>query len=334
MQIPSHQGGESLSIPPQAPQQGQDLEIPSPVLRRQPCYQQVPVTVTDPGGAYVTGLRKDDFRLYLDGQPQPIEFFRPDLNAPASIGILVDTSGSMQPKIPQARAAIAEFLRNLNDKDDVFLYAFSSRPFMLQPFTTNHELVERRLALLHAYGQTALFDTIMQGLSMVERGRFDKRAILLITDGMDNTSSSTVNDVIAEARKLGVLVYTIGIGNPNATSGITVMVGPFVYGGDEDVVDAKTLNILSTESGARSYIIREVGDGAALRNACETISRELREQYTLGFVPPGCRSGGYRTLRVDVPSKPAALVRVRKGIDVGAGSESVNYSPSGAGSPP
>ena len=256
----------------------------------------------------------------MDGQQRPIEFFRQDLNTPVSVGILVDTSGSMTPKIPQARAAIAEFLRDLNDKDDVFLFAFSSHPFLLQPFTINHDLVMRRLALLHAYGQTALFDVIMEGLQMVQRGRYDKKALLVVTDGMDNTSASTVNDVVAQARRMGVLVYSIGIGDPNGGSGgVSVSIGPFVLGGDDsEHVDAETLHTLSTETGAKTYIIREAGDGEALRRACENISLELREQYTIGFLAPDPSAGGYRSLRVDVPGKSGADVRVRKGVDVGA----------------
>jgi hypothetical protein len=84
-----------------------------------------------------------------------------------------------------------------------------------------------------------------------------------------------------------------------------------------DRVDAQTLRTLSTDTGAKTYIVRQVGDGAALRNACAQISLELREQYTIGFVAPNAASGGYRSVRVDVPGKPRALVRVRKGVEVG-----------------
>src|SRR6202140_95141 len=247
MPVPKSQGGDSLKIPPTVPQGSQELVLPTRELRQQPGYEQVTVTVTDPRGTYVTGLQKGDFKLYMDGQQRPIEFFRQDLNTPVSVGILVDTSGSMEPKIPQARAAIAQFLRDLNDRDDVFLFAFSSHPFLLQPFTTNHDLVMRRLALLHAYGQTALFDVIMQGLQMVQRGRYDKKARLVVTDGMDNTSASTVNDVVAQARRMGVLVYSIGIGNPNGGSGgVALSIGPFMIGGDDpEHVDAETLHTLS-----------------------------------------------------------------------------------------
>jgi len=320
------QGGDSLKIPPQVPQGSQELVLPTRELRQQPGYEQVTVTVTDPRGTYVTGLQKGDFKLYMDGQQRPIEFFRQDLNTPVSVGILVDTSGSMVPKIPQARAAIAQFLRDLNDRDDVFLFAFSSHPFLLQPFTMNHDLVMRRLALLHAYGQTALFDVIMQGLNMVQRGRYDKKALLVVTDGMDNASAATVNEVVGQARRMGVLVYSIGIGDPSPSGGLSVAIGPFVLGGDEsERVDSETLHALSTETGAKTYIIRQAGDGETLRRACENISLELREQYTIGFLAPDPASGGYRKLNVEVPGKSGADIRVRKGIEVG--SRSAAYDP-------
>ena len=321
-------GSPSATIPPMAPQPGQELTVPPHELKSQEGYAQVTVTVTDQQGRYVTGLQKGDFKLSIDGQDRPIEFFRQDLNTPVSIGILVDTSGSMQPKIAQAQAAISEFIRNLNDRDDVFLFAFSSRPFLLQPFTTNHYLVLSRLELLHAFGQTSLFDTILDGLLMVEHGRYDKKALLVVTDGMDNTSQSTVDQVVAQARRMGVLVYSIGIGDPNAANLPGIALGPLIFGGDVDQVDARTLNMLSTETGAKTYIVREVGDGEALRNACETISRELREQYTVGFVAPDASRGGYRSVHVDMPGHPEDTLRVRKGVDVtGGGTESADASP-------
>ena len=315
---PSHQG-ESLNIPTMpAPQQHQELTIPAPELRQQPGYEQVTVTVTDPGGGYVTGLQKDDFKLYLDGQQRPIQFFRQDLNTPVSIGILVDTSGSMQPKIPQARLAIADLLDALNPRDEVFLVAFSSRPYMLQPFTMDHGRVAGRLMILQAFGQTSLFDAIIQGLEIVRTGRYDKRALLVITDGMDTSSSARVDDVIATAKKMGVLVYSIGIGDPNAKELPSISIGPWsIGGGGVEKVDAPTLTALSSESGAKTFIVRQVGDGVALRKACTQISLELREQYTVGFVAPDASAGGYRSVRVEAPTHPNDAVRVRKGVEVG-----------------
>jgi Ca-activated chloride channel family protein len=334
MVIPGNQGGggTTLELPATAPSRQtqpnipppepptQELVLPMRQLRAQPGYQQVTVTVTEPNGSYLTDLSKQDFKLYMDGQQRPIEFFRQDLNTPVSVGIMVDTSGSMQPKLPQARNAIVEFLRNLNDRDDVFLFAFSGHPFMLQNFTTDHSLVASRLGLLHAYGSTSLYDAVVTGLVMLQRGRYDKKALLLVTDGMDNTSGHSLDDVVALARRQGVLIYSIGIGDPNASGGgMSFQIGPLRLGGDDaDEVDVKTLRMLSTETGARTYNIRTVGDGVALSTACAEISRELREQYTVGFLAPDPSAGGYRSLRVDVPTHPGVDVRVRKGVDVGA----------------
>jgi Ca-activated chloride channel homolog len=329
--------GEPSNLRPLVPQPGQELEIPSQQLRSQAGYAQVTVTVTDSGGRYVTGLNQSDFKLFVDGKQRSIEFFRRDLHAPVSVGILVDTSGSMETKIRQARAAIAQFLSDLNPKDDVFLLAFSDRPFLLQGFTTDHSLVMSRLGLLHAYGRTALYDVLMDGLVTVERGRYDKKALLVVTDGMDTASRiASLSQVTEEARRLGVLVYSIGIGDPNASSfGFSVAIGPLIIGpggGDQERVDAKTLQTLSGESGAKTYIIRQVGDGEALRNACEQISYELREQYTVGFVAPDPELGGYRSVKVDVPSHPEMEVRVRKGVTVGR-SEAALADPSAAPDP-
>lgn len=333
--VPAKQGGDSLNIPPQVPQGAQELVLPTQELRRQPGYEQVTVTVTDPNGTYVTGLQKQDFKLYLDGQQRPIQFFRQDLNTPVSVGIVVDTSGSMVTKIPQVRAASAEFIRNLNDRDDIFMYAFSARPFLLQAFTTNHEMVLSKLRLLRPGGQTALFDVILQGLNTVERGRYDKKALLVITDGVDDASAATVDDVVRQARRMGVLVYSIGIGNPRASVGFSISIGPFAAPfGDDDWVDAETLHTLSTETGAKTYIIAKAGDGELLRRACENISLELREQYTVGFLAPDPGAGGYRKLRVEVPGKTSADVRVRKGVEVGRGSSPSGYDPAVAGGPP
>ena len=329
--VAPHQPQTAIPEPaPIAPQTGQELEIPSRQLRTQPGYAQATVTVTDQSGAHITDLTKDDFRLYEDGQQRPIQFFRKDLDAPVSIGILVDTSGSMEPKIPQARAAIAEFLDTLNPRDDVFLFAFSDRPYLLQPFTTNHSAVMSRLSLLYAFGKTALYDVILDGLVMVSRGRYDKKALLVVTDGMDTASSSSIDQVVVQARRQGVLVYSIGIGDPNVgDSGLGIAIGPLAIlgGGEDERVDAQTLQTLSSETGAKTYIMREVGDGAMLRQATESISRELSEQYTVGFTSPDPDRAGYRSLKVEVPRHPELVVRVRKGVTIGHAPEAVASDP-------
>jgi VWFA-related protein len=154
---------------------------------------------------------------------------------------------------------------------------------------------------------------------MVEHGRYDKKVLLVVTDGMDNSSQSTLEQVIGQARRLGVLVYSIGIGDPNGgSSGFSI--GPLIFGGDLDQVDAVTLRMLSTETGAKTFIVREVGDGELLREDMTNISAELRDQYTIGFVAPDAATGGYRSVRVETPTHPELTARVRKGVVVGGGS--------------
>jgi Ca-activated chloride channel homolog len=324
--IPAQNSKNSLDVPQLSPQRGPELELPSRTLQIQSSYAQATVTVTDQSRRYVTGLQKDDFRLYIEGIQRPIEFLRQDLNTPVSVGILVDTSDSMEPKILQARTAIAQFIGELNSRDDIFLLAFSSHPFLLQPLTMNHSLVSSRLAMLYAHNDTALFDTIMDGLIMIGHGRYDKKALLVVTDGMDNASKAALPQVVAEARQMGVLIYSIGIGDPS-TGEVGYGIAPFILAGNRDHVDARTLRELSTESGARTYMVSEVGDGALLREDCEEISNELREQYTVGFLVPDPSHFGYRDLRVKLPGKPDFTVRVRKGLTVGTATESAYAEP-------
>ncbi len=322
LEVPAAPGGQGGAESPlatrPAPQQGPELELPSRALRSQSGYEQMTVTVTDQSGRYVTGLQKGDFRLYVNGDQRPLEFLRRDTHTPVSVGILVDTSGSMEPKLPQARAAIAEFIRDLNPADDLFLYAFSDQQFLLQPFTTNHDLVMHRLGLLHAYGDTAIFDTIIDGLKTIRHGRYDKKALLVVTDGMDKASRATLPVVVARARQMGVLIYSIGIGDPapSKAGGLGFGIGSFMLGGNRDHVDAEMLRQLSTDSGARTFLLGEVGDGELLRQDCVAISSELREQYTAGFVVPDPATPGYRSLRVEVPGRPELTVRTRKGVSV------------------
>jgi Ca-activated chloride channel family protein len=314
-----NQNSSSLTISRQKSQPSEGLRTRSHALRKQPGYKQVTLTVTDRNGRYVTGLQKGDFRIYVDDIGRPVEFLQQDYDTPVSIGILADTSGSMRYKIERLRAAIAQFILNLNSRDDMFLIAFSNRTFLLQPFTNNHYLAKSRLALLHAYGQTALFDAIVNGLFMVANGQHDKKALLLVTDGVDNASVATLQQVIDHARQRAVLIYSIGIGNPNldSDSGSRITIGPLMFDSLMNRVDTETLTALSTDSGARTFLVRELTDDKLLRQYCEAIASELREEYTMGFVVPDPDRASYRRLRVDVPSKPELSVRVRRGVAVG-----------------
>jgi Ca-activated chloride channel family protein len=287
------------------------LEVPSLKLRSQPGYQQVTITVTDSSGKYVTDLKEDDFRVFEDGQQRSIEFFRVDRRIPVSVGIIVDSSKSMETKLWQARAAITQFVNDLNRADDIFLESFSVQAQLLQPFTFDHWEIIDHLAFLHPLTQTSLYDAILMGLFEIAKGKRSKRALLVITDGMDNRSQFTRPQVIGAARRMKVLIYSIGIGDvAPKTSGF--MGG--IFSPDSEEVDAQTLRDLSDETGAKTFILPRVGDGEQLRHDCEAISDELREQYTVVYLSPDPDRPGYRTLRVDVPKRPDLSVRVRRSV--------------------
>jgi Ca-activated chloride channel homolog len=316
----------SLSIPVQPqptsvpsivaplPQPDAALEVPSLKLRRQPGYQQVTVTVTDSSGKYVTDLKQDDFRVLEDGQQRPVGFFRVDRNAPVSVGIVVDCSSSMTSKFWQARTAITRMVGELNARDEIFLESFSVEASLLQPFTTDHTQIIDHLQFLHALRQTSLYDAIFMGLVEMRRARYDKRALLVVTDGMDNTSKMPREQVIAVARIMKVLIYTIGIGDEAVKPGDDFMGG--MFSPDDQQVDMATLNALSEETGARSFNLRRIGGGDELSRDCDAISDELTRQYTVAYLSPDPGRLGYRTLRVDIPKHPELSVRVRKGIAV------------------
>jgi Ca-activated chloride channel family protein len=312
LSIPARQLPKAApSVTAPLPQPNASLELPSLQLRAQPGFEQVTVTVTDSAGKYVTNLTEDDFRVLEDGQQRPIGFFRGDRSAPVSVGIVVDSSGSMDSKMWQARTAISRLVGEVDPRDDIFLESFANQARLLQPFTMDHAQIIRHLDFLHAQGQTALFDAVYMGLVEMRHASFDKRVLLLVTDGMDNESETTREQVIAAARAMKVLIYTIGIGDEG--------VGPGDEGGwgsDYDKVDMVTLRALAAETGARAFNLHRIGDGSELARDCDTISTELICQYTVAYLSPDPGRISYRSLQVDIPKHPELAVRVRKGVAV------------------
>jgi Ca-activated chloride channel family protein len=224
----------------------------------------------------------------------------------------VDSSGSMATKFSQARNAITRMVNDLDPRDDIFLEAFSEGAALLQPFTSDHDAIIDALKVLHARTTTSLYDAVYMGLWEIRRGKQDKRALLVVTDGMDNTSKIKREQVIAAARALKVLIYTIGIGEEqidSKTGFLDALLHP-----DYNEIDMRTLQALSDETGARAYHLRRMGDGEELSRDTTEISDELRQQYTLAYLSPDPHRPGYRPLKVEVPKHPELSVRVRKGV--------------------
>jgi VWFA-related protein len=321
----------ALELPRSQGQEG-SLEVP---IQRQPqtTVGRISVTATDENGRWIQDLRKQDLAVYEDGFQRPVLDLQRDVDTPASIGIVVDTSGSMSWKLPAAEAALQHFVRTLNPSDQVFLAAFSDRFFLLQDFTDNPAALNRAIGLLHAYGRTALYDAVVQGLQKVELGQWPKRTLLVMTDGIDNASSNSLSDAIQTARRGGVLIYTVGLGTTGASTRamgpmiIAPMFGGFgmrfgggfgrhMGGNDDERVDAATLRTLSDETGATTFVINpRVSDLSALDSHFQSISAELREQYTVRYAS----AGGARPHQIRVEgSRPGIEVRAPKWAGNGA----------------
>lgn len=347
-QYPVPSGKQVLEIPPQSPQPV--LPLPkrqaTVPLRPQPeaprPTQLLTVTVTDPQGQYVPGLQPEDFLVYEEDLPQKITYFSIGQEEPVSLGFLVDTSGSMLNKIGRARQALHRFIETIRPRDEVFLEGFSQHPAMLQDFTDSPTLLDQGTTLLEPHGETALYDALLDGLRRVKQGHNQKRALVVLTDGLDTASQASLREAINAVRHGEVTVYTIGIGNPASGARIPGLrpppqpppmmrwpgrrfpgmgMGfptppPLVVrgGGPDEAVDVQVLQTFSNETGGRHFLLNtaDVLDSqAALTQAVQTISDELRHQYTVGYNSP-LRGDVYRSVRVEL-RRAGLSARTRKG---------------------
>lgn len=343
-QSPAPSGKQVLEIPPQPQQTVPALSAPQAVIPPQPQpetkrpNQLVTVTVTDQLGNYIPGLRPEDFTIYEDDMPQALTYFNTGQNEPVSLGLVVDMSGSMMGKVESARRALRRFVTTIHPRDEVFLEAFNQRPIILQDFTDSRALLLQATAALEPRGGTALYDAILDGLRRVQQGHHQKRALIVITDGLDVASVASRSQTIEAIRQSGVLVYTIGVGNPNGSPvamvpGVSPMIvnrrrgrgGPaVVYGpsphlvpgrsGTDETVDSRTLQELSAETGGQHFLLNTedvVGSLAVLDEATQAISNELRQQYSLGYKSP-LKGDVYRSIRVET-RRDGVVIRTQKG---------------------
>ena len=172
----------------------------------------ISATVTDGSGRFVSGLRKEDFRIYQDDQPQQISHFSSD-RVPVSLGIILDTSGSMEgEKMIAAKQALNRFLLELLGPDDeVFLYRFDSQPELVHGWTSDRRRVSRELDMIRARGGTALYDAVAEAIPLAQSGKHRKKAIVIISDGNDQNSSTPIEALQAQIRETEILIYAIGI---------------------------------------------------------------------------------------------------------------------------
>ncbi len=238
----------------------------------------IPVTATDPVGKPVRGLPSRAFHLFEDGVEQKLSYFADD-DAPVSVGILFDASGSMTKKLRDARAAVAAFLRAGMPGDEYMLIAFQARPRVLSEFSSEPAEVEKRLTAIQPDGWTAVFDAVYLGVSRMKHSKNPRRARLLISDGGDNKSRYSRGETINMIREADTAIYAIGL----SPSGLA-----------PDC--AELLSTLAGESGGVMLPVRELHD---LPDAISKINGLLRHRYLLGYEPANeAEDGKYRNISV------------------------------------
>jgi Ca-activated chloride channel family protein len=261
----------------------------------------VNVSVTDPLGRIVTGLRQEHFRVFEDGVEQEIAYFASD-DVPVSIGVIFDMSGSMADKIQKSRNAAVQFFRTSNPEDEFFLVDFNDRAQLITPFTSNVDHLQDQLMYTAAHGMTALYDGVYLGLSQMRSAHHERKALLILSDGGDNHSRYTETDIRRFVQESDVQIYAIGLFDPNGGATPEEQHGPAL------------LENLTQITGGRMFIVQNLSE---LPDIATKISMELRNQYVLGYIPSNRRhEGKWRKIKVKLrPPRglPPLTVYARRG---------------------
>ncbi|HUS08418.1 MAG TPA: VWA domain-containing protein [Bryobacteraceae bacterium] len=247
----------------------------------------VNVTVTDPLGRSVTGLDKEHFRLFEEKVEQKISQFSSE-DAPLSVGLVFDASGSMNNKLAKSRQAAAEFFKTANPEDEFFLVHFNDKPELVVPFTTNTEEIQNRLTFTQAKGRTALLDALYLAMNQMKKARNPRKTVLILSDGGDNSSRYTESEIKNLVREADVQVYAIGIFEPIGGRGRTA----------EELSGPGLLTELAEQTGGRHFPVENLNE---LPDIAAKIGIELRNQYVLGYAPVNQQKDGkYRRVKVQL----------------------------------
>jgi Ca-activated chloride channel family protein len=260
----------------------------------------VHATVKDRGGAYVTGLTRDAFAIFEDGRPQNAQLFTSE-DAPVTVGLLIDSSGSMQPNRERVIAAAAAFAEASHPSDELFALAFNDSVSAAlpptAPFTSDVAVLQDALTnTIRAYGRTALFDAIAAGLDYLGRGRHERRVLVIVSDGGDNASRTTFGEVVTKTQTSNAVIYTVALVDPV-----------------ERDTNPGLLRRIAQANGGEAFAPRNADD---ITEVLRHIARDIRHTYTLGYVSTNsARDGAFRQIRLIVqsPDRRRLIVRARSG---------------------
>lgn len=288
------QGPLLLSRPPVSSLPG---DTPPVSIRVDTTLVLIPAHVTTAGGASVTNLSKDSFRLSEDNVEQTITYFAKD-DAPISIGVLFDTSGSMHNKMRRSSEAAATFFQTANPQDEFFLIEFNDRPKLTVPFTNDPDEIYRHVLRARPFGRTSLLDAVHLASAQMRHARNARKAILIVSDGGDNRSRFTPHQVQEEVLESDMQTYAIGIFDDDATRKRTT---------EEEQRGPDLLESLAAATGGRHY---RVDDLDQLPAVAARVSTDLRNQYLLGYSPTNTeRDGKYRRVKVNLMGSAEAELR-------------------------
>ena len=256
-------------------------------------------TVRGQKGGFVSGLRREDFRVFENGQPQTIRLFQHE-DVPVSVGLVVDNSASMAGKRQDVIAAALAFVRSSNPRDEMFVVNFNQRVSLglpaAEPFSASPAELEKALNGVPAYGTTALYDAMEEGLAHLKRASLEKKVLIVVSDGGDNASHHTLAQVLQDAERSDVIIYTIGLFDEH----------------DADQNPA-VLKKIARVTGGEAFL---PGESSEVTPICERIAEDIRHQYTIGYVSSDRKlDNTYRTIAL-IATRPHGgklFVRTRSG---------------------
>jgi Ca-activated chloride channel family protein len=256
-------------------------------------------TVLDSKGILVSGLDRENFQVFEDGVLQKIDSFSHE-DIPVTVGLVVDNSGSMGPKRSEVIAAALAFARSSNPQDQMFVINFNEKvSFGLPddtPFTDEADQLRAAMSRIAADGMTALYDALAAALERLKKGNRDKKVLIVISDGGDNASTRKLSQIMAMARQSDAIIYTIGL-----------------FDEDDPDKNPGALKQLAKATGGESFLPESVKDAVPV---CERIARDIRNQYTIAYIPAnGKQDGTYRAIQVKAgaPGRGRLVVRTRSG---------------------
>jgi VWFA-related protein len=253
-------------------------------------------SVADKHGKLLTGLKQNAFKVFENGQPQQMKIFRRE-DVPVSLGIIIDDSGSMMTKRARVEAAAIALVRASNPQDEVFIVNFNDEWYLDVPFTDDIHKMEQGIAKIDSRGGTAMRDAISASLDYIrEKAKKDKKVLLIITDGNDNASNTSLEKIVARSNQTETLVYAIGLFTEEEKH--------------EGAKARRALNELTNTTGGLAFYPKDVSE---VQSLAEEIARDIRSQYTIAYTPTSPDDGSYRQIKVTVDGPGKPTVRTRSG---------------------